>query len=96
MICNADSSEIGEDWFVFVYSQSTKGDLRLLSLPSGQGAGGGDRTCDRKVAAELRADSLATVPPTPPPPIGKEGHILVERYLKTQLGRMWLYRLIPK
>ncbi|GFO29764.1 hypothetical protein PoB_005626900 [Plakobranchus ocellatus] len=33
--------------------------------PSGQGDGGGARTCDRRIPAELRADSLATVPPTP-------------------------------
>ncbi|GFO14567.1 hypothetical protein PoB_004107200 [Plakobranchus ocellatus] len=32
--------------------------------PSGQGAGGGARTCGRRVPAYLRADSLATVPPT--------------------------------
>ncbi|GFO06481.1 hypothetical protein PoB_003298600 [Plakobranchus ocellatus] len=43
-----------------------QGDLRLSGPPSGQGASGGTRTCDRKVPADLRADSLATVPPTPP------------------------------
>ncbi|GFO06467.1 hypothetical protein PoB_003297200 [Plakobranchus ocellatus] len=43
-----------------------QGDLRLSGPPSGQGAGGGARTRDRKVPADLRADSLATVPPTPP------------------------------
>ncbi|GFO04829.1 hypothetical protein PoB_003133400 [Plakobranchus ocellatus] len=42
------------------------GDLRLSGPPSGQGAGGGARTRDRRVPADLRADSLATVPPTPP------------------------------
>ncbi|GFO44481.1 hypothetical protein PoB_007098600 [Plakobranchus ocellatus] len=31
---------------------------------SGQGAGGGARTRDRRVPADLRADSLTTVPPT--------------------------------
>ncbi|GFO07155.1 hypothetical protein PoB_003366000 [Plakobranchus ocellatus] len=41
-------------------------DLRLSGPPSGQGAGGGTRTRDRGVPADLRADSLATVPPTPP------------------------------
>ncbi|GFN74632.1 hypothetical protein PoB_000113800 [Plakobranchus ocellatus] len=40
-------------------------DLRLSGPPSGQGAGGGARTRNRKVPADLRADSLATVPPTP-------------------------------
>ncbi|GFN89541.1 hypothetical protein PoB_001604700 [Plakobranchus ocellatus] len=43
-----------------------QGDHRLSGPPSGQGAGGGARTCDRRVPADLRADSLATVPPTPP------------------------------
>ncbi|GFO38156.1 hypothetical protein PoB_006466100 [Plakobranchus ocellatus] len=42
-----------------------QGDLRLSGPPSGQGAGSGARTRDRKVPADLRADSLATVPPTP-------------------------------
>ncbi|GFN78315.1 hypothetical protein PoB_000482100 [Plakobranchus ocellatus] len=42
-----------------------QGDLRLSGPPSGQGADGGARTCDRRVPADLRADSLATVPPTP-------------------------------
>ncbi|GFO06260.1 hypothetical protein PoB_003276500 [Plakobranchus ocellatus] len=41
------------------------GDLRLSGPPSGQGAGGGARTRDRRVPADLRADSPATVPPTP-------------------------------
>ncbi|GFO16920.1 hypothetical protein PoB_004342500 [Plakobranchus ocellatus] len=42
-----------------------QGDLRLSGPPSGQGAGGGARTRDRRVPADFRADSLATVPPTP-------------------------------
>ncbi|GFN89238.1 hypothetical protein PoB_001574400 [Plakobranchus ocellatus] len=42
-----------------------QGDLRLSGPPSGQGAGGEARTCDRRVPADLRADSLATMPPTP-------------------------------
>ncbi|GFO22263.1 hypothetical protein PoB_004876800 [Plakobranchus ocellatus] len=50
----------------FLYIASPQqGDLRLSGPPSGQGAGGGARTRDRKVPADLRADSLATVPPTP-------------------------------
>ncbi|GFO21806.1 hypothetical protein PoB_004831100 [Plakobranchus ocellatus] len=43
-----------------------QGDLRLLAPLSGQGAGSGARTRNRRVPADLRADSLATVPPTPP------------------------------
>ncbi|GFO46684.1 GDP-mannose-4,6-dehydratase [Plakobranchus ocellatus] len=43
-----------------------QGDLGLSGPPSGQGAGGGARTRDRMVPVDLRADSLATVPPTPP------------------------------
>ncbi|GFO27841.1 hypothetical protein PoB_005434600 [Plakobranchus ocellatus] len=50
---------------VFEYSQSTTSDHRLSGPPSGQGASGGARTRDRRVPADLRADSLATVPPTP-------------------------------
>ncbi|GFO48967.1 hypothetical protein PoB_007547200 [Plakobranchus ocellatus] len=42
-----------------------QGDLRLSGPPSGQGDGGGARARDRKVPADFRADSLATVPPTP-------------------------------
>ncbi|GFO37740.1 hypothetical protein PoB_006424500 [Plakobranchus ocellatus] len=41
-----------------------QGDLRLLGPPSGQGAGSAARTRDRKVPADLRADSQATVLPT--------------------------------
>ncbi|GFO45250.1 hypothetical protein PoB_007175500 [Plakobranchus ocellatus] len=48
-----------------------QGDLRLSGPPSGQGAGGGARTRDRMVPAVLRADSLATVPPTPPSALKK-------------------------
>ncbi|GFO44631.1 ribonuclease hi [Plakobranchus ocellatus] len=47
-------------------SSPQQGDLRLSGPPSGQGAGGGARTRDRMVPADLKADSLATVPPTPP------------------------------
>ncbi|GFO18117.1 hypothetical protein PoB_004462200 [Plakobranchus ocellatus] len=34
------------------------------SPPSDQGAGGGARARDRRIPADLRADSLTTVPPT--------------------------------
>ncbi|GFN76973.1 hypothetical protein PoB_000347900 [Plakobranchus ocellatus] len=46
-------------------SSAQQSDLRLSGPPPGQGAGGGARTRDRKVPADLRADSLATVPPSP-------------------------------
>ncbi|GFO10520.1 hypothetical protein PoB_003702500 [Plakobranchus ocellatus] len=50
----------------FLYVASLQqGDLRLLGPPSGQGTGDGARTRDRRVSADLRADSQATVPPTP-------------------------------
>ncbi|GFO41130.1 hypothetical protein PoB_006763500 [Plakobranchus ocellatus] len=39
----------------------------LSGPPSGQGAGSGGRTRDRRVPADLRADSQATVLPTPLP-----------------------------
>ncbi|GFN75592.1 hypothetical protein PoB_000209800 [Plakobranchus ocellatus] len=48
----------------FYIASPQQGDLRLSGPPSGQGAGGGARTRDRRVHADLRADSLATVPPT--------------------------------
>ncbi|GFN85111.1 hypothetical protein PoB_001161700 [Plakobranchus ocellatus] len=43
------------------------GDLRLSGPPSGQDAGGRVRTRDRIVPADLKADSLSTVPLTPLP-----------------------------
>ncbi|GFN89119.1 hypothetical protein PoB_001562500 [Plakobranchus ocellatus] len=42
-----------------------QGDFRLQGPLSGQDAGGGSRTRDRRIPADLRADVLATVPPTP-------------------------------
>ncbi|GFO39546.1 hypothetical protein PoB_006605100 [Plakobranchus ocellatus] len=52
----------------FLYIDSPQqGDLRLLGPPSSRSASGGARAHDRRVPADLRADSLATVPPTPPP-----------------------------
>ncbi|GFN76590.1 hypothetical protein PoB_000309600 [Plakobranchus ocellatus] len=47
-----------------------KGDLRLSGPPSGQGAGGRALTRDRRFPADLRAVSLAIVPPKFP--TGKE------------------------
>ncbi|GFO21083.1 hypothetical protein PoB_004758800 [Plakobranchus ocellatus] len=38
---------------------------RLSGPPSGQGAGGGARTRNRRVPADLKAHSLATLPSTP-------------------------------
>ncbi|GFO00932.1 hypothetical protein PoB_002743700 [Plakobranchus ocellatus] len=49
-----------------VWTGPQQGDLRLSGPPSGQGAGIGARTRDRRVPADLRADSQATVLPTPP------------------------------
>ncbi|GFO03448.1 hypothetical protein PoB_002995300 [Plakobranchus ocellatus] len=50
--------------FSFLYIASPQqGDLRLLGPPSGQGAGSGARTRDRRVPADLRADSLTTDAP---------------------------------
>ncbi|GFO28757.1 hypothetical protein PoB_005526200 [Plakobranchus ocellatus] len=42
------------------------GDLRFSGPPSGQGASSGARNRNRRVPADFRADSLSTVPPTPP------------------------------
>ncbi|GFO12286.1 hypothetical protein PoB_003879100 [Plakobranchus ocellatus] len=41
------------------------GGAELSVPPSGQGAGGGTRTSDRRIPADIRADSLAIVPPPP-------------------------------
>ncbi|GFN74799.1 hypothetical protein PoB_000130500 [Plakobranchus ocellatus] len=49
----------------FIFADPQQGDLRLSGPPFGQGTGGGARTRDRRVPADLRADSLVTVPPTP-------------------------------
>ncbi|GFO01329.1 hypothetical protein PoB_002783400 [Plakobranchus ocellatus] len=46
-------------------SSPQQDDPRLSGPPSGQGAGGGAQIRDKTVPADLRADSLATVPPTP-------------------------------
>ncbi|GFO22614.1 hypothetical protein PoB_004911900 [Plakobranchus ocellatus] len=46
-------------------SSPQQGDLWLSGPPSGQGTGGGVRTHDRRVPADLRMDSLANVPPMP-------------------------------
>ncbi|GFN82734.1 hypothetical protein PoB_000924000 [Plakobranchus ocellatus] len=60
------------DWYpchpvkLTVTASPQQGDLRLSDPPSGQGAGGGARASNRRIPADLRADSLATVPPTPP------------------------------
>ncbi|GFO43227.1 hypothetical protein PoB_006973200 [Plakobranchus ocellatus] len=55
-----------EFFLSFLYIASPQqGDLRLSGPPSGQGAGSGARTRDRRVPADLRADSQATVLPTP-------------------------------
>ncbi|GFO31377.1 hypothetical protein PoB_005788200 [Plakobranchus ocellatus] len=42
-----------------------QGDLRLSGPLSGQDAGGGARTHDRKIPADFRVDMLATLGPTP-------------------------------
>ncbi|GFO29575.1 hypothetical protein PoB_005608000 [Plakobranchus ocellatus] len=48
-----------------IYTSPQQGDLRLSGPLSSQGAGGEARTRGRRVPADLRADCLATVPPTP-------------------------------
>ncbi|GFO07656.1 hypothetical protein PoB_003416100 [Plakobranchus ocellatus] len=50
---------------VYYNMVTTTCDLRLLGPPSGQGSGSGARTRDRRIPADLRADSPTTVPPTP-------------------------------
>ncbi|GFO21674.1 Zinc finger protein 253 [Plakobranchus ocellatus] len=48
-----------------ICANQQQGDLRLLGPPSGQNAGRGAQTCDRRVPADLRMDLLATVPLMP-------------------------------
>ncbi|GFO48061.1 hypothetical protein PoB_007456600 [Plakobranchus ocellatus] len=61
-----DTLVTGKGGFGFLYIPSPqRGDLRHSGPPSGQGAGGGARTRDGRVPADLRTYSLATVLPTP-------------------------------
>ncbi|GFO26214.1 hypothetical protein PoB_005271900 [Plakobranchus ocellatus] len=53
-------------------SNPQQDDLRLSGPPSGRGAGGGARTRDRRVPADLRADLLTTLLPTPHKEIEKD------------------------
>ncbi|GFN90502.1 hypothetical protein PoB_001700800 [Plakobranchus ocellatus] len=48
-----------------MYSQSTTKRSQAFRPSSGQGTDSGARTRDRRIPADLRAHSLATVPPTP-------------------------------
>ncbi|GFO11762.1 hypothetical protein PoB_003826700 [Plakobranchus ocellatus] len=47
---------------VFATQCQKPGNLRLSGPPSGHGTSGGARTCERRVPANLRADSPATMP----------------------------------
>ncbi|GFN94203.1 tripartite motif-containing protein 56 [Plakobranchus ocellatus] len=59
--------EVGPGTVVFNKSACPQhGVLRLTDSPSGPGAGGGSRTRNKSGLADLRADSLSIVPPTPP------------------------------
>ncbi|GFO21009.1 hypothetical protein PoB_004751400 [Plakobranchus ocellatus] len=60
--------------FALAVTSPQQGDLRLSGPSPGQGAGGGARTRDRRVPADLRADSLSTMPPTPPDLMNGVGH----------------------
>ncbi|GFO04009.1 hypothetical protein PoB_003051400 [Plakobranchus ocellatus] len=62
LLSKALSSGVG---FLYIASPQ-QGDLRLSGSMSGQGASGRTRTRDRRVPADLRADSLANEPPTAP------------------------------
>ncbi|GFO12395.1 hypothetical protein PoB_003890000 [Plakobranchus ocellatus] len=59
------SEAVGLVWSLYIASPQ-EGDFRLSGHPSDQGAGGRTRTRDRNIPAELRADSLDTVPLTTP------------------------------
>ncbi|GFO48971.1 hypothetical protein PoB_007547600 [Plakobranchus ocellatus] len=51
---------------LFHIASPQQGDLRPVGPPSGLDADSGARTHDSRVPADLRADSLITVPPVPP------------------------------
>ncbi|GFO06731.1 hypothetical protein PoB_003323600 [Plakobranchus ocellatus] len=55
----------GFGFFYFYTASPQQTDFRLSGPPSGRGAGGGARTHNRRVPADPRTDSLATVPPSP-------------------------------
>ncbi|GFO17990.1 hypothetical protein PoB_004449500 [Plakobranchus ocellatus] len=55
----------GNEVDLYVSSQSTTRLSQAFRPSVRPGAGGGARTRDRRVPVDLRADSLATVPPTP-------------------------------
>ncbi|GFO01715.1 hypothetical protein PoB_002822000 [Plakobranchus ocellatus] len=57
-----DKKDFGFGFFLYTASPQ-QSDLRLSGHPSGRSAGGGSRTRDRRVPAELRADSRATDAP---------------------------------
>ncbi|GFO11219.1 hypothetical protein PoB_003772400 [Plakobranchus ocellatus] len=63
-----------------------QGDLRLLGSPSGQRAGGGARTRVRRVPADLRADSLITVLPTPQKTRYKNYNVIGENINERSFG----------
>ncbi|GFO35072.1 hypothetical protein PoB_006157700 [Plakobranchus ocellatus] len=65
-----------------------QGDLRLSSSPSGQGAGGGSRTRDREIPADLRADSLSTMPLTPPVREATANHLSHDAVCPTTM-KLW-------
>ncbi|GFO43947.1 major facilitator superfamily domain-containing protein 4 [Plakobranchus ocellatus] len=62
-----------------------QGDLRLSGPPSGQGAGSGARTRDRRVPADLRADSQATATDAPSRKGKKEFTTKPNKLTKTNL-----------
>ncbi|GFN90836.1 hypothetical protein PoB_001734200 [Plakobranchus ocellatus] len=57
-------------WYIASIASSQRGDLRLSKPSSGQGAGDEARTRDGEVIADLKANSLSTMPPTPHSELG--------------------------
>ncbi|GFO04044.1 presenilin [Plakobranchus ocellatus] len=72
-----------------IYSPQ-QGDHRTSGSLSGQGASGGAQACYRRVPADLRADSVSTVPPTSPTLVAKV-------YICIMMGTFifaWIYFII--
>ncbi|GFN91085.1 hypothetical protein PoB_001759100 [Plakobranchus ocellatus] len=86
--CVSDMTlERGLVWFLYIAKASPQqDDFRLSGPPSGQrqSAGSRARTRERRIPVEFRAESLSTVPPTPPKNVKLS---VALRLITTQIAR---------